>query len=254
MKVKIALWAFVLALVFTSCDTSDDVTTIVDNSSQIEELDNLLVDIQINIPPFVQSLGKTGGQLTRMRYMFGESYEESYTQENTSSSKPWTTAYLNLFPLMEQAEEIAVTDGYNKHLGVIKVLRAYTLLNLVDFYGDVPFSEISEPSPSLDDAATLYNLSIQMLDEAISALEENGDNLQNDYYYNNNFGQWVKLANTLKLNAYLNTRLVDAKAVSNFQAIVNSGDFITSTNDDFQFKYGVGTVPEDDIHPDYKTD
>jgi len=156
------------------------------------------------------------------------------------------------------AELLATEQGANKHLAIMNIMKAYTLMTLVDFYGDVPFSEASNPSefpfPTTDDGATVYAGAIALLDEASTLLGQAGPTLANDFFYDNDFGKWGKLLNTLKMNAYLNTRLVDSAALSKFNAIVNSGNFISSTVDDFQFKYGTSEVNPNTRHPAYGAD
>ena len=131
---------------------------------------------------------------------------------------------------------------------------------LVDYFGDVPFSEATNladfPQPNLDDDAAVYAAAINMLDDAKTLLQDDESiSIGVDYYYNNNFDKWVKLANTLKMNAYLNTRLVDGDAINKLNAIANSGNFIASTADDFQFRYDVVVNNQiDSRHPGYQSD
>ena len=133
-------------------------------------------------------------------------------------------------------------------------------MTLVDYFGDVPFSEATNladfPQPNLDDDAAVYAAAISMLDEAKTLLQDDESiSIGVDYYYNNNFDKWVKLANTLKMNAYLNTRLVDGDAINKLNAIANSGNFIASTDDDFQFRYDVVVNNQIDArHPGYQSD
>ena len=57
------------------------------------------------------------------------------------------------------------------------------------------------------------------------------------------------------MNAYLNTRLVDGDAINKLNAIANSGNFIASTADDFQFRYdAVVNNQIDSRHPGYQSD
>jgi hypothetical protein len=178
-----------------------------------------------------------------------------------STNFEWRLAYSNMFSDMKNAEELATNlGGRNKHIGVMKVLKAYTLMALVDYFGDVPYSEATNlsdfPQPNLDDDASVYAAAISMLDQAKTLLQDDESiGLGVDYYYNNNFDRWIKLANTLKMNAYLNTRLVDGDAINKLNAIANSGNFIASTADDFQFRYdAVVNNQIDSRHPGYQSD
>ncbi len=57
-------------------------------------------------------------------------------------------------------------------------------------------------------------------------------------YYGGDWAAWSKAANTMKMKAYMATRLVDGSAVSKFNAIVASGNYISSNADDMQFQWG----------------
>jgi len=54
------------------------------------------------------------------------------------------------------------------------------------------------------------------------------------------------------MKAYMATRLVDGSAVSNFNAIVASGNYISSNADDMQFQWGTNAVQPDSRHPRYR--
>ena len=53
------------------------------------------------------------------------------------------------------------------------------------------------------------------------------------------------------MKAYIATRLVDPSAESNFMTIVNSGNYIASSDDDLQFTWGKNEVQPDTRHPRY---
>ena len=73
-------------------------------------------------------------------------------------------------------------------------------------------------------------------------------------YYDGDWGAWVKAANTLKMKAYITTRLVDGSAISKFNAIVASGNYISSNADDFQFRWGTNeAIQPDSRHPRYRS-
>ena len=247
-----------LGMSFTSCETTD--LDLLDDPNNITldkaNLDRYLTAIQLDFNGFIRGLGDRGAELTRIEYMFGRTYVNNYTPATLNS--PWNTAYAGMFSDMKQAEEIAATLGENKHLGVIKILKAYTLMTLVDFFGDVPYSQATQPvefpSPTVDSGSSVYAAAINLIDEGISLLNQEGNTLENDFYYGNDFTKWIKAANTMKMSAYLNTRLVDSDAVNKFNAIVNSGNWISSSTDDFQFQYGTNVALPDTRHGAFNTD
>jgi len=91
------------------------------------------------------------------------------------------------------------------------------------------------------------------LDNAIVNFQNTATaNLATDLFYNNNYTKWVKAANTLKMRLYNQRRLVDASAFSSIQAILNSGNYISSSADDFQFNWpGTSATQPDTRHPRY---
>lgn len=125
------------------------------------------------------------------------------------------------------------------HVGIAKTLEAFTLVTLVDFFGDVPYTEaVSEefPNPLRDSGADVYASALTLLDEAIANFNLEASALPDiDFYYNNDVSKWIKAANTIKMKIYLQSRLVDPSAMDSFNAIVDSGNYITSSSDDFQF-------------------
>lgn len=252
------LFYIILGFSIVSCETTD--LNLLDDPNQVTldkaNLDRFLVAIQLDFKSFVQAMGVDGAQLTRIEQMGGRQYENAFSPATVNFE--WNTAYQGMFSDMAAAENLAVDQEANKHLGVMRILKAYTLMTLVDFWGDVPFSQATQPSefpnPMLDDDATVYAAAQQMLDEGIAFLQQEGLNLDTDFYYNNDFDKWIALANTLKMKSYITTRLVDGDAASKFNAIVNSGNYITSSAGDFQFKYGTSTTMPDTRHPGYSAD
>tara|TARA_R110000787_G_scaffold279936_1_gene390339 strand:+ start:6646 stop:8337 length:1692 start_codon:yes stop_codon:yes gene_type:complete len=259
-KISVLLILF-LGLTFTSCETTD--LDLINDPNQVTvengNLERYMVAIQVDFSRFANAMGGNGAALVRVGQMGSVNYVNAFEPVNTNYE--WRLAYVNMFSDMLNAEELAVQqEGRNKHIGVLRVLKAYTLLSLVDYFGDVPLTEANNladfPQPNADDDAAVYAAALAMLDEAISLLQDDESiSLGTDFYYNNNFDQWVKLANTLKMSAYVNTRLVDGSAMSKFNAIANTGNFISSTSDDFEFTYDVIINDEiDSRHPSYQSD
>ncbi len=256
---KISIFLFlILGITFTSCETTD--LDLLDDPNNVTldkaSLERYMVAIQLDFRQFTEIYGRNGARLVRMENMFGRNYIANYTPETTNFE--WGLAYQGMFSDMLGARLLAVEQEANNHLAVMNIMQAYTLMTLVDFYGDVPYSEATNssqfPFPNTDDDAAVYAAAITLLDEAAALFAQGGSGLENDFFYDNDFAKWGRLLNTLKMNAYLNTRLVDSAALSKFNAIVNSGDFISSSADDFQFKYGTSEVNPNTRHPAYGAD
>lgn len=252
------LFFLLLGITFTSCETTD--LDLLDDPNQVTldkaDLDRYLVAIQLDFNNFSRIYGGNGAALTRVSYMFGRTYANNFAPENTNFE--WGLAYRGMFSDMKNAEVIAEELELYKHIGVMRILKASALMTLVDYYGDIPFSEATNPeefpNPNVDDDASVYAAALEMLDEGIAFLNSESLGLETDFYYDNDFSKWIRLANTLKMNAYLNTRLVNSDATAKFNAIVNSGNYISNTADDFQFQYGNNVTNPDTRHPSYTGD
>ncbi len=238
---------FALFVGFISCETTD-LSNNQNNYVLNSDLEGLINEIQLDLPKLIEKTGKYSGSLIRQEYFFGDFYEDSlYDNYNTQI---WDLAYSNLLQKMDEAIQIAEIEGAFNHLGVLKTLKAYTLITLVDLYGDIPYSELALPNPSLDTGESVYEIALIFLNNALIDFGVQSANLEMDYYYNNDFNKWEKLANTLKMKIYNTRRLVDPNAITLFENIVNTGNYISSNSDDFEFKYANSEMN----HPNYERD
>ena len=207
----------------------------------------------------VESFGTTGARLTRIYHFSGRDYDGAYSPQSFDGT--WRTAYAGILKDVKILNEI--TDGKNleHHTGISKVISAYTLMTLVDFFGDVPYSEALDDEilfPHPDSGASVYAAAITLLDEAIDDFAATpGEEPKNDLYYGKNWDKWIKLANTLKMKAYLTTRLADNDALNKFGAILAGGDYIGAdvsdgAANDFQFRWGKNDINPDSRHPRYR--
>ncbi len=267
MKLIKKLILTLCVLLGTSCtlDLRED-----PNSVQPDEILPSLVlnSMQRNLAALFQTASTFGMEMTRLQNAGGATYDRSTTPETFDGM--WSTAYASI--LSDANELIASADelGYARHAGIARVIQAYTIMLLVDYFGDVPFSAAFQGSanfnPALDDQADLYNQVIDILDQArldlttLFPTSVPAGYLNpvtpgiTDMYYNNNYTRWVRLANTLKLKAYLN--LGDVTAINALIAESTTilpglpfGGFITAQNENFVFRYGLTTGDPDARHP-----
>lgn len=125
-------------------------------------------------------------------------------------------------------------------LFIIDILEVYSYHNLVNVFGDVPYSEaldFENISPVYDDAAEIYTDLLLRLNTVIAGLDVNSNSyVQADHIYNGDVAQWLKFANSLKLKIAINLAdLSGSAAQSNFEAAY-AGAF-TSSGDNALFAY-----------------
>jgi hypothetical protein len=244
-------------LFFASCETTELDLTVNPNALNPSQADPdfYLNAIQINFAYLTESFGFTAGALSRVDYMNGRDYQNAYSP--ASFDGRWSSAYQTIMLDIVELNKIADETGLTHHKGMGQVIQAHILLTLVDFFGDIPYTEAFQGAANLnpvaDSGASVYAAAIGLLDSAIANF--NADALGDpalDMYYDGDWAAWTKAANTLKMNAYANTRLVDGSAVAKFNAIVASGNYITSNADDMQFRWGTNAVQPDSRHPRYR--
>ncbi len=263
MKNIFKILSIIGLLVMSACETTElDLRENPNNlSAGQEDLDLVLNNIQLEFVDFLDGtggqgdgFGRIGAELCRIDYMFGRNYTNAYGPAGFDDE--WTTAYADMLSDIRLLTPSAEEQELFVHIGIAKTLEAFTLVTLVDFFGDVPYTEaVSEefPNPLRDSGADVYASALTLLDEAIANFNLEASTLPAiDFYYNNDVSKWIKAANTIKMKIYLQSRLVDSGAMASFNAIVDSGNYITSSSDDFQFgAWGTNEVQPDVRHPRY---
>ncbi len=248
---------------FYSCETIE--LELVENPNGLSEdqadPDLLLNAVQLG---YLSNMGYFNGQassLTRLNVFFSRDYFNGITP--VSVNAVWTRTYSttgtrgmipNTFAI--EALNAAAGDGsLDYQEAVAKTLLAHNMMLLVDFIGDVPFSEANNPeefpAPNVDPGASVYEAALELLTEAQSLFA--GGAVGTDLFYNTgaaaNGDQYIKLIRTLRMKAALTTG-----DLATFTSIESTGNFISSNDDDFQYNYVTNDVNPDGRHPDYAAD
>lgn len=213
------------------------------------DADLLLNTIQLNYRSSLITFNNRSAELSRIDYMFGRNYFDAYRPSTLNG--PWSNLYSGIVPDLANIEALNSTDNdLSFHIGIGKIMEAHLMMQLVDFLGDIVWSERNDPtnfpSPKVDSGADVYAAAIALLDEAKVLLNGASAGSATDLFYGGDADKWIKLANTLKMRADL--------TVGNWQAVVDATNVISSTADDFEFKYGTNVLQPDTRHPDYNSD
>lgn len=243
-------------LMTTSCETTE--LDLRDNPNALtpEQADlNLFLNaIQLKYVDLMESLSEPTSETVRILTMQNRQYVNAYSPEFFNGD--WDDAYRELLADVAAMNVIAEEGGFTKHIAIGQVLTADVFTTLVDIFGDIPFSEAIQGregnlNPKRDSGADIYAAALDLLDQAIDNFNGPGSNPSLDFFYDRNWTRWIKLANTMKLKLLLKTRLVNSSALTEFQAIVNSGNYIQTNAEDFQFRWGTNEVQPDTRHPNY---
>ena len=262
MKLKAILAAMVL-LVASSCDNWLD-----DNINP-----NALPTVPVNqmLPSAIGSFGFYMGGSDLFRYsaiwsqqitaQAGRQTENYslYVLADTELNGIWrTNLYAGILTDLEEMLKLDPAITHPRYFGIAKVLKAFTYSVIVDFWGDVPFTEahqgVSNVTPAVDDDAAIYPALITLLDQAIVDLKASSSLAApagDDYIFSGNAARWIKTANVLKLRMYLklaNTPGFNTSAISSFITSTPATEFMESITDDMQHPFATVAQRQNPTH------
>ncbi len=174
----------------------------------------------------------------------------SYILSTTTFAYNFTNGDFNYWDgLYDNLEDytyvINTADANNQKFfkGPAKVMKAYVFQQLVDLYGNVPYTDalkgLAILAPKFDAQKDVYETLIKLLDEAIVDLKANAFTsaylgTSYDIIFGGNTTNWVKFANSLKLRILMHQARIsgrDAYIVPELNKIVTEGSgFITGAD------------------------
>ncbi|MCC3152620.1 SusD/RagB family nutrient-binding outer membrane lipoprotein [Hymenobacter sp. BT770] len=183
----------------------------------------------------------------------------NFQQTGDSFSGPWNGLYSDMLA----NNELLITQGTSEqrwgYVGIAQLQKAYVFSQLVDMFGDVPYSEAlkgaQNTSPRFDKDADIYNgnpgLGIQglfaLIDEGLGNLAKPGAGVTgtSDLIYGGDLTKWARFGRTLKLKLLVQIRKTrsDAAFQQQVAALLTGTDGLLEATDDFEFKYGSSESP-----------
>jgi hypothetical protein len=215
--------------------------------------DLVLNRIQLDFTGHFSGTSVYGQRLTRIMSQPSNLYEQAYIPVNFNGI--WTTAYANILNDIKFLEEIGTTGNFQRHMAIARTLKAYVLMNMVDWFGDVPYTEALDDNnfnPKLDNGADVYAAALAALDQAAAGFTATSSvGTPQDMYYGNTYTKWIRLINTLKLRAHLNLKLINPSgSATAINALITENNLLKD-GDDFVFKYGTNFTDPASQHPLY---
>jgi hypothetical protein len=193
-----------------------------------------------------------GQKVTRMVAQTFNLYENDF--QATSFDDNWETAYSEILIDAKNIKALADKAGFKRHSGITKTLEAYTLMSMVDFFGDIPYKETLDAgnfNPKVDNGAEVYKAAFDLLTSAKADFAGTSTGTPVDFYYANNYDRWIKLINTLQLKYHLNRRLIDKAGATTAIAALIADNKLIGNGDDFTFKYSKNASAPDSRHPSF---
>jgi hypothetical protein len=254
---------FLLIVAVFSISACSDFDSFLDNPNAVSpdkgEVGFLMNSAMIRFEDLIDNATFSSMAYVRMLPMTGSRTYEAQDAP-TSFNFLWRTAYAELIPDIDAIIAGATPANNTLMTGIAKTMKAYTLMTMVDLFGDIPYSEAfkgnANTNPKADKGADLYAIATALLDDAIKDLSApKGLIPEGDIFYPNQTSvagkgaAWKKAATSLKLRSLIQTRLV-ANNKDAVQALL-AGDVIKAVGDDFQVNYSTNRANPDSRHPLY---
>jgi hypothetical protein len=266
LKLKYIIPVTIL-LVAGSCKKNLDINHDPDNPTSLP-ISKILPTVEKNLatalamgPSTTDDYGNPSGGLSNQL----ETYVHRTTQRGTPPDQYTVTGtdffmqsgWTDMYGLVLNNTERIIADGTAagnmQYVGIAKIIKAYAFSQLVDVFGDVPFSEankLKEQSiaPKFDDDAAIYPQLFSLLDEAIANLSATATNAlkpgNDDVIYKGNIANWIKAANTIKLKLYTQERQVK-NVTAEVNALITANNLIKQTSEGFMLPFGPSISPDD---------
>lgn len=177
--------------------------------------------------------------------------ESNYDQVNrTIPQGHWDAIYKDVLKDLDESSKVIEATTYSlpadiaskaNKLVINEILTVYAYSNLVETFGDVPYTEaldIDKLLPAYDDGLTVYKDLIIRLSAAINALDlSNGSYGAADRLYEGDVAQWKKFASSLKLRMGNLLSDVDATLAQSTITEALASGVITSPADNANYTY-----------------
>jgi hypothetical protein len=145
----------------------------------------------------------------------GYSQDASMTGYNEIASFQqviWDNAYIYLQNI-DYLEKNSTGSNLMSYRAIAKIMKAYIYQNLVDIYGNIPYSQALKTDqgilkPKFDDQKAIYEDLVVQLDTAMNIIATTPAGVENpsskDIIYGGDMAKWQRFANTLKLRMLMN--------------------------------------------------
>lgn len=243
-----------VVLTISACNKIDEnlsnPTEVTPEGAQVDDVYN---SVQLSMRNLMGNMWYWPASLTRMTANTS-AYDYLTASSPASFNGIWGTTYSGMWADIEVVIELAENIGLDVHAGSAKIMKAYSMMLLVDVFGDVPFSEALQGTdviaPKADAGDQVYEAAKTLLNDAIAQLSgSEAAAPANDNFYAGDADKWVTLANTLLLRAAVSTRLTSADAGAVTGAV--AAGVIEASGDDWQFNYGTNRENPNSRHPSY---
>ncbi|AZA80715.1 SusD/RagB family nutrient-binding outer membrane lipoprotein [Chryseobacterium lactis] len=251
--IKISLVSACIGLALSSCQS--DLTSLNEDPKHPSVLpsDNLLATALYQSSYYMDNPSVNFNNYRFFTQQWAETQYPDETQYNlVTRNQPrnhFNRMYVYSINNLRQAKtnlknEVETDDIRANKMATLEIEEIFIWENLVDTFGDVPYSDAFKPdeilTPKYDDAKTIYLDLIRRIDAATATIKPAATGYA-DLVYGGNMTKWKKFANSIKLRLGMNLADVDpALAKTTIESAI-AGGVIASDDDAYKFKYDGGT-------------
>ncbi len=253
---KNKIYGYILGTVFLlsagGCQKYLDVNQNLNNPTAVS-ISTLLTNTELNLALSIDGGGGTGLSQDLAVYMH-QSIARSSADEYALVGSDFSinTSWTNFFQQMLPDIDVIIRQGKDEDnmifVGIAKILRAYAFSQIVDLWGDVPYSEYNKfkegiKQPKFDDDATIYPKLLAMLDEGIADIKNPASKNPSrpgagDVIYGGNVTRWIKAANTIKLKLYTQMRKIQNVTPQVTALLADPNNLINDNSESFLVPFG----------------
>ncbi len=210
----------IIALLFSNCSNLDELNINPDSPINEDVIESVL------LPGILTQMSYEliGGYPARASNIWSQQIALSgegrglstFIIDDSDVNNTWEfSLYTGVLKNAKLLEEKAIETGNSQYNGISKIIQAYGLSIVADFWGKAPWSEAFDleiKKPKFDTQEELYDAIDLLLKESISELDDAIAKeliVDSDILYNGNLIKWKKLANSLR--ARFAMRLIYAK-------------------------------------------
>lgn len=251
---KIFLTIFCFSVLLTSCEVDEGLNIDKKNPTEVPA-SGLFTNATRNFFDLMQS-ASVNLNVWRLyaQYWAQTTYpdESQYNQIGRNIPEAiWNRIYRDVLQDLKGARETLEArenvENLQNKLAQIEFMEVYAYSVLVDTFGDVPYTEAldpTNPSPSYDDAATIYADLLSRLDAAIAQMDGSagGFEANQDPVYNGDISLWKKAANSLRLRLAMRLADVSPGVSSSTAEAAANAPLIKENSENFAIQY-LGGAP-----------
>ncbi|WP_165370469.1 SusD/RagB family nutrient-binding outer membrane lipoprotein [Hymenobacter persicinus] len=173
----------------------------------------------------------------------------SFQQTGDSFSTQWSGLYADMLSNNQQIIKQGTDEQAWSYVGVAELQKAFVVSQMVDMWGDIPYSESllgsNNRAPKFDKASDVYEDVFRLIDSGIANLGKSSTRTigADDLIYNGDLAKWARFGRTLKLKLYNQIRLT-RDVSSEVNVLISAPTTLMQPGDDFELKYGASTQPD----------